>query len=92
VDAEGQPTHVDGWLLTFGYPYVEEPVEMLAGIEALNATGIRLVEWEACLYASYWLPPDTPAEELAALVIALAREAQLVPDDAHVEIALEYGL
>jgi hypothetical protein len=91
-DAEGEMTHVIGWLLTFGYPHEEAPEEKLAGLKSLQAGGVKLAAWEVGLYASYWLPPGTPAEELAGLAIALAREVQGVADGAHVEVALEFGL
>ena len=89
-DAEGNLTRVIGWLLTFGYPHGEEPLKELAGLSGLRAEGIKLAGWEPGLYASFWLPPEMPSQEIAALAITLVREVQLVPDDAHVEIALEY--
>lgn len=92
VDAKGEMTHVIGWLLTFGYPHEAEPGEKLAELKSLQAGGVKLAAWEVGLYASYWLPPGTPAEEIAALAIALVRDVQGVADGARVEIALEYDL
>jgi len=92
VDAEGEMTHVIGWLLTFGYPHDGEPGRKLSRLAMLGAEGVKLAAWEVGLYASYWLPPGTPPEDIADLTIALMREVQGVSEEAHLEVALEYGL
>jgi hypothetical protein len=91
-DAAGNLTHVIHWLLTFGYPGdAEPPQELTAPSVALTAL-VKLANWQPGLYVSYWLPAETPADDIAALAIALIREVQGVPESAHVEIALEYGI
>lgn len=91
-DSEGKLTHVIGWLLTFGYPHDEEPGKLLTTRNVEMSGGVKLAAWEAGLYASYWLPPKMPSEEIADLAIALVQRVQAAPEEAHVEIALEFGL
>lgn len=91
-DATGNLTHVTGWLLTFGYPHYWEPIEHLSSLKISLPEGGKLTDWEAALFASFWLPPGAPPHDLAVLAIALLRQVQAVSEDTSVEIALEYGV
>lgn len=91
LDIDGNPTRVIGWLLTFGYPHLADPLSQLAELKVALPEKAKLAGWEPELYATLWLPPDLPFDALAALLISLSRQVQGVTDDSHLEIALEFG-
>ena len=87
----GELTKVIGWLMTFGFPYDGEPLATLAQLGVDVGRGYMLASWEVGMYASLWLPSDTSVEEIAVMMIAVVQKVLGVSDDAHVEVALEFG-
>ena len=87
----GELTQVIGWLLTFGFPYDGEPLPKLAQLGVEVGSGYKLANWEVGMYVSLWLPDDAAVEEIAEMMIAVVRKVLGVSDDAHVEVALEFG-
>lgn len=90
-ESSSAPSQVIGWLMTFGYPFSDMPLDRLEALNIELGEGGKLAGWEAALYASLWLPPQMPFGDIAMLIVSVVRKLLAVPVDAHIEVALEFG-
>jgi hypothetical protein len=87
VDA---PPVLTGWKLMLGYPTGEPPADLLSRLSITLPAGAGIDEWEAGIYASIHLPPDTSPEAIAALITNIAHRLQSIDAAQSIETALEY--